>query len=402
MPILNGTPKILSVLILSLTLIACGGSNGGDEEEETGGGSSGSSSSGGGSSSSSSSGGGSSSSSSSGGGSSSGGSSSGGGPMEPSTFILHGNNRVVGMVIDHATIDDRDGMDSTEFRTLTNEVYQHFNDAFDFIFFVSNNGGSTGAVNTAPYSGRYNSVSNNVSGIGLSLFDSTSSFGSDGKLQGVIHLTQHGNISGGPSLHEIMHRWGNFGNSTVQFSHWGFTSVGMDNGGQLGGFALSQFSDLTGGRFQASKNSSSSSFGTIANGGNGVAFGDLELYLMGIKSASSLSGFTINYFTDAVWEDQSNGIFTSAAGVKTLTFNDYQTELGGIRNPAFGSAQTEFSILTVLIDTALPNETDLAAIDQEVEGFSFAGNDVSSRFNFFEATGGLATVVMSNLNDHLK
>jgi len=323
---------------------------------------------------------------------------------EASDFQLHSNARVAALSIDYSSVDDRDGLDQDELKILTKRLYQEFNDSFDFIFFISNNDGSEAKVSTIPYSGNYSSIKNTITGIGQSLYDYTDDFGSAGKLQGIIHLAKHGSIKGGPSLHELMHRWGNFNNSTVQFfSHWGFSSAGIDEGGQLGGFAANTLVNLGANQCQANNGKSgSSSVGTFANDGNGLPYSDLELYLMGLKPANELSSFTINYFSDATWVDASQGTFTSTEGVKSLSFSEYQTELGGARNPDSTGAPKSFRILTVLLDSSIANEVDLSAIDQEVERFSYAGDDAYSLYNFYEATYGAATVNMDSLDSELK
>ena len=93
-------------------------------------------------------------------------------------------------------------------------------------------------------SGQLIQVSNDISGIGLSAFDNSFIYGSSGKLKSVMHLTRRDYLRAGPSLHELMHNWGNFGidtegtfNGTDFFAfqpHWGFT--GGNSKGQVGWF----------------------------------------------------------------------------------------------------------------------------------------------------------------------
>ena len=162
---------------------------------------------------------------------------------------------------------------------LTNDLYSKFKDSFDFIFLVQNENSTT-----LNYLGSYHGVSNNIKGISedIDSFDQTKYTGSDGKLKGLIHFPIKNGISNGPSLHELMHRWGNFSLSTEKLAvssfdlnvlnddylleeingspHWGVSSIN----GQLGGFDKSTLKSLGNNWYTAAP------FGTYANGANSI------------------------------------------------------------------------------------------------------------------------------------
>jgi hypothetical protein len=85
-------------------------------------------------------------------------------------------------------------------------------------------------------------------------------------------------LRGGPSLHELMHTVANFDLPTAYGGHWGYSSVN----GQLGGWDPATFQDLGGGRYKVKP------FGAFANGGNGVPYAPLELFMLGLVPASEV------------------------------------------------------------------------------------------------------------------
>ena len=119
-------------------------------------------------------------------------------------------------------------------RRLAKNLYSIFEDHFDFIIVFNQYDYETNLNLSARagYSGINGSVSNSVSGIGLSKFSSASSYGSGGKLGSFIHMPLHYYVSSGPMLHEIFHQWGNYF-FKYDSGHWGVSGVG---GGQIGGF----------------------------------------------------------------------------------------------------------------------------------------------------------------------
>ena len=101
----------------------------------------------------------------------------------------------------------------------TTDFYELFEDEFDFLIVMSNI--ELGDDNFRRYRGAYYGVSNDVEGIGIDTFHNDG-WGSNGWLQGVVHLPYKQGFGEGPVLHELMHRWGN---SIVHGlgGHWGWS-----------------------------------------------------------------------------------------------------------------------------------------------------------------------------------
>ena len=77
---------------------------------------------------------------------------------------------------------------------------------FDFFFLLLN---ETTVPSYFPYHGKCYGISNAISGIGESIFNDDVSYCSAGKLKAVIALAHKDYLKNGPSLHELMHNWGN-------------------------------------------------------------------------------------------------------------------------------------------------------------------------------------------------
>lgn len=275
---------------------------------------------------------------------------------------------------------------TTDARRSSNRIYEHFQDAFDFILFIDN-------VNEGGGGGRHRSVRNDIGGIGSSNFDFTSTYGSAGQLQSVIHLTNPATLRGGPSLHEIMHRWGNRLDPIYNGgAHWGFSSAG----GQLGGWKPGTLVDLGGGVYDAD-GFSGSSFGTIANGGNSLPYSPIELYLMGLIPSTEVDPLLVARGT--AWQNSSQGIFT-ATSIDTVTIEQI-IAAEGARAPDQTGSQTSFKALCVLLTPDPVEELAWDDMDADVQSFCIAGSDGSSLYNFYEATGGRATISMDGITSLL-
>ena len=87
---------------------------------------------------------------------------------------------------------------------VTRLFYQHFPDEFDFINIVTT---------PAQYRGTYFiNVKNSVQGLGLDLFDHTSTFGSSGRLDGIVHIPtpEHLDLAGLEYLRMLGFNWMNY------------------------------------------------------------------------------------------------------------------------------------------------------------------------------------------------
>ena len=130
-------------------------------------------------------------------------------------------------------------------QALSRRVYEHFHDDLTLLSLRLINPLSP----AGSYYGRFYEAQNKIEGVGKRQFDNTSNFGSQGRLQGVIHLTSTWGLTGGPSLHEITHKWGNDMASvpTEVGGHWGYSNIG----GQLGGWQPGSLVELGDNKYKA-------------------------------------------------------------------------------------------------------------------------------------------------------
>lgn len=320
-------------------------------------------------------------------------------PME-----LHPNNRVASLQMTPVEYSDwktNDQFNNAAVRqALFQDIYIKFQDHFDFIFLILNE--DTRPSNLP--SGQLIKVSNNVTGIGMSAYSDCGNYGSAGKLKAVMHLTRRDYLRAGPSLHELMHNWGNFclqtesvssyGTGLTSFAyqpHWGFT--GGSNKGQLGGFQQSTLVSNGNGSYSVG------TFGLNANGGNSVPYTQFELYLMGMIPLSGVSSFDVFRGITSYSSDGTTDTFQATTRT-TYTSASLQTLLG-TRNPSSTVSQKNFKLLVIcLTDTPL-TASQWSLLDDYSEKFGRTASDGSSSYNFWEATGGLGTMDTGNLQNSL-
>ena len=271
--------------------------------------------------------------------------------------------------------------------------YGRFRDEFDFLFIISNLDNREDRAR--PYIGASIVVRNNVRGIGKGIFpaDSRSSYGSD-RLLAVMHLTEREGITGGPVLHELMHTWGN-DILPDPGGHWGFISPR----GQLGGFDMADLVDLGGGRYRAGD------FSPEGYADQSLPYSPIELYTAGFIPPGEVPPLLVA--EDGAWATDENGglvlesgepVFT-ASSLSTLTIQDI-IDAEGPRVPDSASAQENFRAGVIfLIDSSHPAiREQLDALSDDIDWFTNPNNDDNTNYNFYEATGGRATITMGGLS----
>lgn len=326
------------------------------------------------------------------------------------TFTVHESYNVTSLQMPPALYNEinTDYKGIAKFPMFTKLIYKHFKgDAFDFIIFC--NAGVK--PSTLRYHGIFTGVKNEVKGIGSKVSAywnkrSLDEHGATDRLQGVLHLSTPSNIRRGPSLHELLHRWGNRiidakmirnGREVDAIPHWGYTDVG----GQLGGFDRSTFKDLGGKLYEGKMGKYP--FGTIANGGNGVPYSKLELYLMGLIPKSEVPNIRI--FSGLVGVSSSkvpNRYQFLANNIKTITIDDIIAEHGE-RVPKPANAQKKFNILVVYLTSSKLTDARWTQFSNDVKLFTKEGSDGDAdNYNFWEATVGRAALKANELNKALK
>ena len=284
---------------------------------------------------------------------------------------------------------------------VAKNIYNIFGDYFDFIVFLYNVDNM--AEIAGEIAGQYNPYSNAISGIGRDIFSNAFECGSDGKLKGVLHLSDYRQIRGS-FLHEIAHTWAalDFGqfsmnnDGTVEKDpvHWGVSSVD----GRLGGFKLSSLQrnvDGISNKYKATcTNAGNDSwfYGNYAN----KKYAQLELYLMGMIPSSDVPD--IHYFTELSGTPQEwiglNGIFY-AEKENILTIDDIIARFGP-RYPDYTQSQKDFRSIVVVVTDKPVDDRRWATIEIDIR--EMQKKEESKNFvNFYEATGKRGTMIFDGL-----
>lgn len=223
-------------------------------------------------------------------------------------------------------------------KDLTGLVYAQFQDEFDFITVVMNNE----EVPLRMPTGEYAHVRNDVTGIGLDLFDDSAEFHSAGKLQGISFLYKKNYLSTstyGPILHEMTHRWANWVVPSSYPGHWG---IELRIRGQL--------NDVS------------------AN------YADIELYLMGLMDASEM--------TDPASLD-----------AYALIPDDQKP-----RVPDVADSQKQFRALLLILSDRPLTATEIRDYNDGATLLARTDNPSQQGTNFHKMTGGRGTLVVDGLD----
>ena len=299
--------------------------------------------------------------------------------------------------------------DNQDLINICKNVYTKVSDSFDFIFTVCCSDQLSNEI-----AGYHVTVKNTIEGIDSSHNDDSNKHGSNGKLIGINVLThKEGIYSGGPFLHELCHYWGaidigqELGNSTgsyIDTGHWGISDVH----GQLGGFDYSTLETNVDGvpnKYRASSFTGQAWNKIKAfsqNGISNVMYAPLELYLMGLIPASEVPEMHVfkNVRTEKndPWED---GIFY-AESQETITIDDI-IEKYGERIPNWTESQKDFRGLVVVLSDKKVSDNDWKTIKSDILIQEKASDDGDiQKANFWEATGGRATIKLSGIDELLK
>ncbi|MCY3764406.1 MAG: leucine-rich repeat domain-containing protein [Gemmatimonadetes bacterium] len=273
--------------------------------------------------------------------------------------------------------------------------YGYFSDAFDFLVFMPSL--HWRQLDSEAFGGAYYaSVQNEVQGTGQTIYFDAS-WGSEGKLQGAVFFAhaasskpEHTGLVWGPGLHELMHRWANFivGPS---IPHWDFTSAN----GILGGFDIAKLVDHGGGRYSAPN---------VYTGGwarNLKPYSPIEMYLAGFIPPEQVPDLWVAEDGEIVKSGRGGDPdeFT-ASKVKTHTVEDIIAKHGR-RVPDHTRSQKAFRAAVILLASEDYPATRkfLEALSNDATLFSHAGEDqFDDWYNFYEATGGRATIAMDGLS----
>ena len=310
------------------------------------------------------------------------------------SLSILGSGRVVNLVSKSLFNETSGALSYSATTQITKILYSNLEDEFDFIMLAANN---KTCCSDAGFYGRFRGVQNMTKGLGKSIYDSTGSYGSSGRLQGVIHFPYLYGLTGGPGLHEIAHNWGNDLIKTEVGGHWGYSNVG----GQLGGWQPNSLVTLGDGIYQTKGplDTEPSSWGSFANGGNSVPYSNLELYIMGMIGADEVD-YDIKIAEGFEWTDDfSQGIF-NASSISTLTMDQIIADKG-IREPNHLNSQKSFRAMYVVVSEVPLTREEWRVTDKFVYDFQLEGDDGNSAYNFWEATQGKGTMSFDQVDSFL-
>jgi hypothetical protein len=306
------------------------------------------------------------------------------------------SNAEMGQLLDHSTRAEK-------VSAISKIFYTKFADEYDFLFFVcfSNLGGET--------NGEAMMINNEVTGIGpVNSYADSLDWGSPSKLKSSLFL--EGGDKGifyGILLHELSHKWMthiyssdiNDISTHMIGSHWGLSNAG----GVLGGFKEVRKVAANTNSYKASISPNKAGFGLTAN--FDVPYSDIELYLMGLKSAQELRdvGFQLDIYTggsvDSLWDGSPDGYFT-ATGKVSKTIDEIISEYGE-RTPDASVSQKHFkaAVIALTDGSITPNYPRLVSA---LRWFAGGVNDkrntqYPNAYNFAQATGGRGTIEIEGL-----
>lgn len=247
--------------------------------------------------------------------------------------------------------------------SITKKFYQSQSDVYDFLVIYNNDEELRGFPETAVL------TKNDVRGIGISIFDDTSIYGSAGKLKAIVDMKSINFFDEKKNqpiyrtiVHEIGHAWSMYVHNPLP------SGTKIDYGTHF--WDGLQTHDRYNGLMQDNN---------IIDNGNGTysvihysedhmsKFHPFALYLMGLESPENIKDKfllikDLSKYTSGPYYE--NGILvgsqeTYTSSVENVTINDFITAIGEIRDPSFVTSQKNFTVGYILV-TKKGTQTTLA------------------------------------------
>jgi len=277
---------------------------------------------------------------------------------------------------------------------ITEEFFKTHKDEYDFIVIFSN---FYFQMPDAEAKAFYLHVKNDIQGIGNPLFDNSSLFGSNGKLQGIIDMGNIATLSVDPTdpefeetlsilAHEHMHRWGAY----VKFkdSHGTISTYLLGKDDAHWSYLLNSYgSVLYGNQWQDNGN------GTFTSIATQKYYSPLDLYLMGVYDKSQVPPMLLIENTD-IDPARMPAIGATIAGTPRYITIDDIISAEGERIPGRADAQKNYKTAFIFI-TAPGTFTG-----DELYGIENIRNGWVTRFSVLTDGKGI-TQVVSTLKDDI-
>lgn len=284
----------------------------------------------------------------------------------------------------------RSQLQNFDSRVWAQRFYSTHDDKFDFLNFVLV-GGQRG--------NRFHfGTKNAVQGIGLSIFDNTSQYGSAGKLLGISTFPISSFFDGGDQgfEHETGHQWINFLAGTpfaAGIPHWPLGNVAINVMGFSIGGAGGQ-----GGTYSFTFSPNGSGGYVVGNGNqlNLTTFNSMELYLMGLIPPSEVETF---FVLKNQAQNVTVGQTLQPSEITLVTVNDVIAARGP-RVPDSTQSQKNFRSATIVVSEQLLDAHAIALYDyfarraEERRQLTFASGLATGTCNpWYLATGGRSVMV---------
>lgn len=236
--------------------------------------------------------------------------------------------------------------------SVIRSFYEQYPDDFQFLAVLE-------AVQSdkAPF---YTAVQNNIRGIGASVFDNSGSYGSAGRLEGIIQFPVDAAFDAArtDNIHELAHRWLNHLSHPFVSSarpHWPMSTLAY------GIMGLASSTPSAWDVFPFDLVNQPDGTYLVRGADTPRSFNDLELYLLGLLPADSVQPHLV--FADQNQRQQlrNNGVLRGR--VDTLTIARVVAQAGA-RIPTAATARRDFRMATIVISrNGLLSRDELAFFD---------------------------------------
>ena len=307
--------------------------------------------------------------------------------------ILINDSRFLTITLSQDEFDALVGPDNTYYL----EIYQRIKDDFDFILEIYNNDLLPSRFTKSAFHGM---VSSSTSGIGFNPLSTSSLYGSAGRLKAFVTVPTNNalNVVYWNQLErELLHTWANYGIKTETFDGYGNPTSDDLNWGYSGAGTMLHGFDQSTLRTKVDGDSLRYSFTPVKSYFT-MKYSDFELYLMGLIPSKDVKPFDV--FTNLL--TKVNDTTFRAKTRTTYTPTVIESRLG-IRQPSSTTSQKAFRMLIVVFTVNDLNPTQISNLNFIAEQFSRqAADDYAGYVNFFEATGGRATLSMDPVSSSAK
>jgi len=246
-------------------------------------------------------------------------------------------------------------LSSSDIHMVTKEFYRSFSDNFDVLVIFTD-----GRTTDDGIPGAFN-VRNDVQGINMSLFDSSHTYGSSGRLQLIINIDN--NVIATSFLHELGHRFAYFLNDPrldlTKPGGGGIHHGTSDIIGQMkGGYYLQDNGD---GTFTLTNPD-----GPSISQSDHRRYADIELYLMGLLSWEDVRPH--RFLKDRTFQPPFLSVIP-AESTEIITIDDV-IEVYGSRIPSYNESQKHFNAAFIVASHEFINDAEISLINTIAEYYS--------------------------------